>query len=136
MAITLADVLTPAGEIEPDVFWPGEASADSDARVNGYLTDGATRAAGVADATARDNATRAWTYYRAYESVANRLAGLPAGATLDDGTTVSTTAAQLQAMQDKADKWLAAFEVIVPPAATETANPIQPSAYVPTVVKW
>ena len=134
MAVTVDDLTSPAGDLEPAVLWPGEASADVTARLAGYLTDAEARAAVITDADDKDRAIVAYAYHRAYQSVATRLAATPSSVTLNDQGSVTTTAAQLAAMQELADRWRDKFDALLPVPEDAALN--QPSAAVPTVIRW
>jgi hypothetical protein len=106
--ITLADVESPAGDVDGAVWFPGESSGDVDTRLTGYIADAYTQ-------TDDDEAAEQWVYYRAATAVADRLAGGTGASTtltlVDQGSkTTTATPAQADYWAAKAAAYLAAFE--------------------------
>jgi hypothetical protein len=107
VAITLADVKSPAGDIKPSVWFPGVDSAVVDADLTGFIVDAYTQ-------TDDDDAAEQWVYYRAATDVADRLSGQGGGsvtiALVDQlSKTTSTTPAGIGYWVQKAKDYLAAF---------------------------
>lgn len=108
MPITLADVKSPAGDVDGAVWFPGESSGDVDTRLTGYIADAYTK-------TDDDDAAEQWVYYRAATAVADRLGGSSGGSRtlnlVDQGSkTETTSASQTDYWERKAAAYLAAFE--------------------------
>ena len=136
MAVTSNDLLSPAGELEPAVLWPGEASSDTTARLTGYIEDGVAKAASVSDATANDTAVKTWAYYRAYLAVYLRLTATPSTVALNDQGSASMLVTQIQNFRDLSDAKLTEFNRLLP-ADEVTATTVAPaSVSAPTTFTW
>jgi hypothetical protein len=110
VAITLDDVKSPAGDIDPAVWFPGESETDLNTRLTGYIADAYTQ-------TDDDDAAEQWVYYRAATAVADRMSGGTGGSTtltlVDQGSkTTTVTPAQADYWAAKAAAYLAAFEAL------------------------
>jgi hypothetical protein len=106
--IVVADVTSPAGDIDPPIWFPGESDPDVNTRLTGYIADAYTK-------TDEDDAAEQWVYYRAATAVADRLAGGHGASTtltlVDQGSkTTTASAAQADYWAAKAAAYLAAFE--------------------------
>jgi hypothetical protein len=106
--LELADVKSPAGEIDTAVWFPGEATVDTS--LSGYIADAESE-------SDDEDAQEQWVYYRAATAVADRLAGgTGASVTLafvDQGSkTTTATPAQADYWAAKAAAYLAAFEAL------------------------
>lgn len=106
MALLLADVLSPAGDITGSVWFPGTDPTAVNTLVTGFIADAVTKS--------DDEASQEqWVYYRAATAVADRVASEAASKTLtlvDQGAKSSTMLqAQIQYWIDKAAAYLAAF---------------------------
>lgn len=106
MPVTLANVKSPAGDVDGAVWFPGELSGAVDARLSGYITDAIARSD---DAQAQAQ----WVYYRAASAVADRLATNATSRTIalvDQGSKSETIGAgQFAYWAQKAAAYLAAF---------------------------
>jgi hypothetical protein len=106
VAITSADVLSPAGDIDGAVWFPSLSSGAVTTLVGGYITDAYTK-------TTEDDAAELWVYYRAASAVADRLTSGPASVTRNLDAQGSKTSQTIQAQIDywvaKAAAYLAAF---------------------------
>jgi hypothetical protein len=116
VALTEANVTSPAGDIDGAVWFPALSSGALTTLVEGYITDAASRA------PTDEDAQKLWVYYRAATAVADRLTSSPASNTrqLDaQGSKTSTTIqAQIDYWTQKAAAYLAAFNE----ATDETAD--------------
>lgn len=119
MAITLADVKSPAGDIDPAVWFPAKTSGEVDTLLTGYIADAYTQ-------TTDDDAAEQWVYYRAATAVADTLGGSSSSKTLtwvDQGSkTVSSSTAQTDYWERKALAYLDAFNALVADDAGETVG--------------
>lgn len=110
MAVVLADVKSPAGDVNGAVWFPALSSGEVDTLLNGFITDAVGK---TDDADAQEQ----WVYYRAATEVADRMTVDPASKTLalaDQGSKSTTTLeAQIQYWVQKAAAYLAAFEELV-----------------------
>jgi len=109
--LTLSDVLSPAGDIDGSVWFPGLDSTAVNTLVTGYVTD----AEGRSD---DEDAQLLWVYYRAATAVADRLGGSGGGTRtlqlVDQGSKTETTSpGQLDYWERKAAAYLAAYEDLV-----------------------
>jgi hypothetical protein len=104
--IVIADVKSPAGDVNGAVWFPALASGDVDTLLTGYIADAYTK-------TDDDAAAEQWVYYRAATAVADRLTSAPASNTkalVDQGSkSVTTIQAQIDYWIAKAAAYLAAF---------------------------
>jgi len=73
-ALTYADILDPVGKVLPSMF-PSDTTAALQDRLTGWLTEAYAKPEVVAitDDAVKNDAARAWVYYRAFDSVANRM---------------------------------------------------------------
>ena len=114
MAITLADVKSPAGDIDPAVWFPAKTSGEVDTLLTGYIADAYTQ---VPNDGSADDAAEQWVYYRAATAVADAMGGSASSKTLtwvDQGSkTVSSSTAQTDYWERKAAAYLAACEDLV-----------------------
>ena len=119
MAITLADVKSPAGDVDPAVWFPGKTSGEVDTLLTGYIADAYTQ-------TTDDDAAEQWVYYRAATAVADTLGGSSSSKTLtwvDQGSkTVSSSTAQTDYWERKALAYLDAFNELTAEDTTEAAG--------------
>lgn len=133
MAVTPAALISPTGELDPAILFPGESTSVFTARLTAYLAQGATEAAGLSGA-ALDAAVTNWAYYRAYDAVAQRLAAEPVSQSLSDQGSVTYGGNQARTFRALADAKLAAFTAAVAPDTI--GLPDQVSTTKPTVFTW
>jgi hypothetical protein len=118
MPIVLADVKSPAGDVNGAVWFPALSSGDVDTLLTGFIADAYTK-------TDDDAAAEQWVYYRAATEVADRMTASPASVTralVDQGSKAQTTIqAQIDYWVTKAQSYLAAFESAV---VEEEADPL------------
>src|SRR5574337_832347 len=122
MAVTAADLLAPAGRLDPAVLWPTESLADVQSRIAAYLTDAVLRTASFAAADI-DAAVTAWVYYRAYDAVYQRIISTPASATLAEQGSYAILPGQLAAIATERDSWRATFDALAPSSAVVRIGP-------------
>ena len=107
MAITTADVLSPAGDVKGSVWFPALSSGDVTTLLTGFIADAYTH-------TDDDDAAELWVYYRAASDVADEMARNAASKNLqlvDQGAKSTTTLeVQIQYWIDKAAGYLARYE--------------------------
>lgn len=108
MPIVLADVKSPAGDIDGAVWFPALTSGEVDTLLTGFITDAYT-------VTDDDEAAEQWVYHRAATAVADRFGSLAGGTrtlNFDDAgsKTETTNPAQADYWERKAAAYLAAFE--------------------------
>lgn len=99
MALIANDVIYPDGDLLPSMFPDG----DIQLAVSAWLADAAGR-------TTVELAQRHWVYYRAYSTLANRIAATPSS---DSGFNASRTVSwggdRITAFEQKAAKHLAEY---------------------------
>lgn len=123
MAVTAAQITSPAGQLEPALLFPADDAPSFAARCAAWIEEGSAKAAAITDDDDRDAATRDWCYYRAYEAVALRLAASPRTTTLTDQGSAGYDAAQEQTFRDLAAQHLAAFQRAVASATVDGQQP-------------
>lgn len=110
MALTSVDLLQPKGDITPDWF-PTLDDAGVATLLDGYLADATARIPDtITDATAIDNAARAWAMGRAWRNVQQRLINAPATLKLDGEGSQSIIGEQIKNARQLAEKFEAEFE--------------------------
>lgn len=123
MAITLADVKSPAGDVDPAVWFPGKTSGEVDTLLTGYIADAYTQ---VPNDGSADDAAEQWVYYRAATAVADTMGGSASTKTLnwvDQGSkTVSSSTAATDYWERKALAYLDAFNELTAEDTTEAAG--------------
>ena len=135
MSVTSANLLAPTGRLDAGILWPGEASATTTARLDAYLTEAETVAADV-PAETKDAAVKAWCYFRAYESVYQRLLARPSSGDLADQGSYAFSSAQLGGMKEQMEYWQGVFTGYIPPEDAP-AGPSQPvSGAAPIRFTW
>lgn len=106
MAIVLADVKSPAGDVNGAVWYPTLTSGEVDTLLTGFIAD-------AYEHTDDDDAAEQWVYYRAATDVADRLGTAASSKTLtfvDQGSkSESFGAGQWQYWAAKAAAYLTAF---------------------------
>ena len=118
MALVATDFIAPQGKLQVGLF-PG---VDLVTSVTAWLAKAYTKTtqAGI-EATYRDAAAEAYTYYLAYSHVADRLAGEPNSASIDSAASVSKSVGQdrIQYFARLAQEYLEEFEgyADIPPKA-------------------
>lgn len=135
MAVLPDDLLQPKGDLDLALFTGLTASDVSDA-LEAYLTDAAGRIAqaGVPAADV-DAAARAWAYYRAYTRIGQRLLAMARTATIEGQGTRRHEQEQADGFLAIADRWLAQYESLIPPAAAATPA-VPPSAALTNAYRW
>lgn len=84
MAVTAADLVAPAGELETNLF-PGESLAAGGGRLDEYIAEATALIAALpSPPDDADQATKAWAYHKAYRAVYIRMSADPQRASLDD----------------------------------------------------
>jgi len=137
MAVTTAQLKSPAGKIDAAAFFPGEAPATVDARLQEYIDEGEEEAGDIADYESEDvydAAVTLWAYYRAFEAVYLRLISTPASITIDDEGSTRFSSEQIAAFGRKADEFKASFAAAV--SVETTAAPPIPFGALRTRVTW
>jgi hypothetical protein len=123
MAVTLvaADLIYPAGKLQKAWFSP-TVSETLEAVVGEWLDLAATEVAALDDDDLEDAAATHYIYWRAYESIALRIAGAPQSEQSGGGQGFSRTwklPDQIDYWQGKADVEKAQFDALI---AGETAT--------------
>jgi hypothetical protein len=115
--LTAADLLTPAGRINPKLF-PADLSADLNTRLEHYLSHGYQKADAYEWDTEdeRNEAAEAYAYYLAFTDIYLEMARSPASVTLNDQGSTTTLKDQIAAFKDIADGYLLTFDDLVEPA--------------------
>lgn len=108
MAVTHEDLLQPTGEIEA-AWFPGDDAAALQARLETYIAEGVEASADVA-AESTDTATKAYAYWRAYQTVYLRLSGSPASVGVVGHLNRQYTQGQLSAFSERAAYWRSVFD--------------------------
>lgn len=110
MAVTLEaeDFLYPQGELQPGLFPDG----DLEDHLEVWIAEAATK---VDD----DSPAAKWVYYRAYDSVAQRLANTPSSEQMQEHRAKSWSKDRIEFFAGKAAEYKAAFEseTAVPPGS-------------------
>lgn len=133
MAVAPADLKSPIGKID-SAFFPGEATAELDARLQQYINEAIARIDGDLAGTELDDATKLWAYYRAFEAVHLRMIATPASVSIQGEGSVAYTAAQIASFGTAASDYLSAFNATLE-AETQSAASI-PSGSVATRVTF
>lgn len=105
MAVTLADIKAPTGEVESWLF-PRELDAAVDARLTAYLEEGEAKVADT-DYPNPDAIVTAWAYFRVYDAVYLRLTTNASTRSLADQGSQQWTTAQIDAVRARRDAKLA-----------------------------
>ncbi len=113
MSVSVADLLSPVGRLDPAVLWPGETTQQVQLRVQAYLTDATTRTAAFTDETTGDEARTAWVYYRAYDAVYQRMVSLPSAVAFTDEGSGSYVTTQMNLIKDERDAAFTEFDELV-----------------------
>lgn len=121
MALTADDFIYPVGQLQTAHF-PGE---HLDVLVEAWLTQAIAKVAGLSS-DIQDIAASHWVYYRAYDAIANRIAGLP-NRTSFGGNSGGGVESTVDWGQNRSDYWakkaaaeLEKFEYYVPPQTPVT----------------
>lgn len=122
MPLSSADLLYDTGEIRAE--WleaPGIVPADS---LDKWLAQGYAEAsaAGVSDASDRDGIARAYAYWRAYQSIARRIAATPSSVNLQGDLSVSFSDKRYLFFENEAERWRAEFEAAKAGAVAEVTG--------------
>jgi hypothetical protein len=121
MALQLSDLIAPTGLIAPFLFPKPtleESTAEMNAKVDGWLAASAAQVATV-DPEQRENAQRAWVYWRVYDYVVQEMHRTPNQAGMDGGkSTVSFTDEQRAEFRRLRDKYEAEFNDYLPSVDT------------------
>lgn len=112
MAVQPSQLKTPAGKIDP-TFFPGEATAVLDARLQTYITEGEARVGTELTGVEKDDAVTLWVYYRAYEAVHLRLISTPAMVGIVGEGNTMFTQAQIDAFGNLAADYKSRFEAMI-----------------------
>lgn len=133
MAVAPNDLRAPKGKVEASLF-PGEASAALDERLQAYIDDGAAKSSALTGA-AKDAATKAWAYHRAFDAVFIRLANQPQSVSLADQGSKSYGAKQAEYFKQLAEQYGDEFSMLVVGTATvESALP--PTTFTANRIVW
>lgn len=127
MAITVATVTVPTGEIDPKTVFPDLTSEQYGARLSVYVVDAVSRAPSSEEAQA------AWVYHRAFRARYLQMSSLPGRVDLEEGGSYSYTAAQINAFRDAALYWYQQHVEIVSAAAliTRTRSMTTDNVFIP-----
>lgn len=123
MALTPADFIHPIGTLQPAMF-PGE---NLTTLVQAWINQGMTKVAHL-DVSIQDTVATHWVYYRAYSTIAERIASQPSSHSMggNSGGGVETTVNWGQNRADywetKAAKALKDFEYYVPPVPAKDSG--------------
>jgi hypothetical protein len=123
MAVIAADLLSPRGRVERS-FFPGDSEVTLEERLDSYIEE----AEGL---TSNEEAIKAWSYYRVYEAVADRLNSNPSTASLNDQGSRSYATSQIDAMERKAREWREKFDGLAYGSGREAG-----SRAVRTIIEW
>lgn len=117
MALGLNDLISPKGLLEAYLFpkkTPELSQTELEARVTEWLNQSYGALAGIPSASI-DEATRYYVYYRAYESVYQRMLIDPTKVTLNSGkSNVENSDAKLKEFGRLRDHYRAAYESLLP----------------------
>lgn len=130
--ITPGDLRSPTGDLGDSLF-PGESSGKLDERLQGYIDEGAAKAAAasVIGEDASDLA-KAWAYYRAYHAVYVRMLNDPSSVEMAGQGSKSSLWSQIEAMGKLADAAKATYEDLLPEVAPSSVVGMQGTDSVPT----
>ena len=109
MAVTVADLMAPAGPLEPN-FFP-DAAADRVTRLEGYLARAVTKVAGDS-VTDEDAAVEAWALHLAFQALYLIKSNAPASENLGAMglPSQSWTDSQMRTFRQQADEWKLVYE--------------------------
>jgi hypothetical protein len=106
--IDAGDVIFPKGKVQADLF-PGVD--DTAVIVQPWIDEGEEKAAGIGTEL-HDTAVLNWTYYRAFDAVATRMAGEPPQAAAD-GVSMQISSGRIAYFEKLAQEHLQAFQAIL-----------------------
>lgn len=119
--IDASDLLTPVGPIDPS-FFPGYDEDKLNETLSAYITDAAARV-GALPQGSRDEATRSWALWRAFDAISLRLMTTPAKQTIDKEGSREFTGAQATLMRQRANDALTEFRSLVTASSTSVEPP-------------
>lgn len=119
MALSASDLLTPEGALEAAVLWPDLSEAKVNERLEVYLRQGTEQGADLSEATDRDEYTRQWSYYRAYDEVYQRRLMQPSSVEDRDEGSASWLLTQIEWIGQRRDEAKAAADAILTDAGIE-----------------
>lgn len=132
MPLTHADLLQPTGPLEPQLFPHLDAALSPSPPISledyldGYLAEGYTRANDYTVAAgSHDTYARAWSLYRAYFAVYQRLIATASEARIDGQGSRKFDHRQAQAFLELANGYKAEADALVP-VDLEPAPPAHP----------
>lgn len=126
MAVTNEDLKAPAGEVEDGLF-PGMGETELNERLDAYIADAADRVADLDDQDTKDEATKAWCYYRAFSARAQQLASMPASTQIPNEIATTRTDSQRAYFEEQAAKWLGEFNAMFPSSEDSTGSSFPPT---------
>lgn len=83
--MTVADLIQPIGEIEPDLFADDDPGGSTDVRVTQYLALAEVAAIGIADEAVKNQFIEAFVYAKTFRTFARQLRQVPAEQEQDSG---------------------------------------------------
>lgn len=104
MALDVNSFTAPVGELRGDMF-PGDAL---NTNISAWLSEAVNT-----KAPDNESAQIAWTYYRAWTDVANRLATNPSSVKIEGEGETRILVSQISYAQGRADYWRAEYESLV-----------------------
>lgn len=129
--ISPGDLRSPTGDLADSLF-PGESASQLEARIQGYIDEGAAKDAVVSlTGTDLDDALKAWAYYRAYSAVYVRLLNNPSTVVVSEQGQTSSLWSQIEGFSKLADQWLAYYRQALPASVESTPQTLPPSGGVP-----
>lgn len=136
MAVTAAQLLLPAGRLNPDALWPSLDEEDVNALLSAFIAEGATQAA-ADEQEDLDAATKLWAYYRAYLAKYEDMVATPASVETPNQGGHQYLVTQMTLMQDLANAALAEYNaLLVVETITDTPPPGNYTRSVPLRHVW
>jgi hypothetical protein len=127
MAVEPVDLKEPQGSLNTTVLFPGETAEQVDARLTAYIAEA------VAKGSPDDDATRAWTYHRAFNAVYIRMSANPVSVTANEEGGHRFGEDQAKRFLELSQHYLAIWTSLLVEVPIRAATP---SGHVKTVFTW
>lgn len=111
--LTIADFKVPTGELVSGVFTG--TSPDLDTCLTSWLNTATDLASVLNDSESRDEAVKAYVYWKAYAMLVQTLSSIPSSQTLDGGrTSVAYSASQIAEFRSRENYYKALWDAVMP----------------------